>query len=33
VMFNEVAREDWGRAGKLFIDEYRYDTPDPGPGN
>jgi 4-oxalocrotonate tautomerase len=33
VMFNEVAREDWGRAGKLFIDEYPYDTPDPGPGN
>ncbi|GAB6987012.1 tautomerase family protein [Nocardioides pyridinolyticus] len=25
VMFNEVTRENWGRAGTLFVDEYPYD--------
>jgi Uncharacterized protein, 4-oxalocrotonate tautomerase homolog len=26
VIFTEVAREDWGRAGKLFVDEYEYEN-------
>ena len=25
VIFTDVAREDWGRAGKLFADEYEYE--------
>jgi 4-oxalocrotonate tautomerase len=33
VIFNEVNREDWGRAGKLFIDEYPYDMTDPDAGS
>ncbi len=25
-IFTEVEREDWGRAGKLFCDEYEYES-------
>lgn len=25
IMFNEVTRENWGRSGTLFVDEYPYD--------
>jgi len=28
-MFNDVSRDDWGRAGSLFCDEYAYDAPQP----
>ena len=25
ILFNEVEREDWGRAGTLFVDHYDYE--------